>query len=231
MKYVIGDIHGEYKKLKLLIENELNSISELIFIGDYIDKGNESKDVIEYLLKLDETYNCIFLKGNHEYMFLKALNKQKKAIDFMEDYGGIATLKSYLKDKYSGNMKQDFQRINKIMDDQHLEFIFNTDLYYENNKFLIIHAGINPDNVDLNENNEDLFFIRNKFIKSREKIKNKRIIFGHTAFKKPYFDLFKIGIDTGATYKEYGKLTAYSLQEGICINHLGEIFKDPYFKN
>jgi serine/threonine protein phosphatase 1 len=231
MKYVIGDIHGEYKKIKLLIENKLGSISELVFIGDYIDKGNKSKDVIEYLLKLDETYNCVFLKGNHEYMFLKALNKQKKAIEFMQNYGGVATLKSYLKDLYSGNIEKDFKKIKKIMDAQHLDFILNTDLYYETDDFLMIHAGINPDNIDLNKNNEDIFFIRDKFIKSREKIKNKRIIFGHTAFKKPYFDPFKIGIDTGATYKGYGKLTAYSIQEGICINHLGETFKDPYFKN
>ncbi len=74
MIFVIGDIHGELEKLKKLIRIlQYKKCTSLIFVGDYIDKGDFSKDVIIYLLELSKEIKCIFIKGNHDYMFLKAL--------------------------------------------------------------------------------------------------------------------------------------------------------------
>ena len=68
MIFVIGDIHGEILKLKKIISNILNmgKYPTLVFIGDYIDKGENSKEVLDYLLDLQTKENCIFLWGNHE---------------------------------------------------------------------------------------------------------------------------------------------------------------------
>lgn len=230
MKYVIGDIHGEYSKLKQLIEEILpDHRTTLIFLGDYIGKGFNSKEVIDYLIQLNKKVNCVFLRGNHELMLLKAFGGDEKAIAFMERYGDLETVNSYFKERKTNITKNDIIRLLSIISKEHLSFFQNTRSYYSDDNYLIVHAGINPEKIVLDNSCEDIFFIRNKFIDCQEKVIDKRIIFGHTAFKNPYFDIFKVGIDTGAPYKDYDHLTAYNLDKGYCINHLGQIYYDPYF--
>ena len=99
--FVIGDIHGEITKLKQLISNlEKHGIDKLIFLGDYIDKGENSKKKIKYLKKLRGEYNCIFLMGNHEYIWLNFIDieKEKDSKECKESiikYGGEKTLKDF----------------------------------------------------------------------------------------------------------------------------------------
>ena len=71
----IGDIHGEYYKLENLIKKlDLKSNDTCVFTGDYIDLGEYSRDVVSRLIELSKEINCIFLKGNHEDLLLKANN-------------------------------------------------------------------------------------------------------------------------------------------------------------
>ena len=85
MNFVIGDVHGEVTKLKSLIKlidkNEANP--SFIFIGDYIDKGENSKKLLDYLIELKSKYPIIFLLGNHEYYWIK-MNKNS-----ILKYGGL----------------------------------------------------------------------------------------------------------------------------------------------
>ncbi len=231
MTYVIGDIHGELDKLVNLLKIiQENYTSKLIFIGDYIDKGYYTKEVIDYLLMLSKQVECVFLRGNHEYMFDRALKGNQKAMNFFQKYGGESTLKSYLKDKYTGKFSHDFSGLEQVISPTHLAFIHNTIPCYETDNYLVVHAGVNPQDFCLNENNEDIYFIRYDFINYTDKIIDKRIIYGHTASIEPYFDKYKIGIDTGAAYPEYGHLSAYCLEEGFTINELAQIYRDPFFK-
>lgn len=190
----IGDIHGEYYKLKSLIEKlELKNSDTLIFLGDYIDRGFYSKEVIDYLLKCEKKCKCIFLMGNHEYYFLKS-HKNEYAKDFFLTYGGIQTIDSY--GSYKNILKT------------HKNFFEKLKPYYSTNNFLFVHAGIRPDkNLDEQET-IDFYVIRDNFINYKHKLKQK-IIFGHTPFKTPYIEEDKIGIDTGCGKSENGYLTAY----------------------
>lgn len=101
--YVIGDIHGclsELKKIiQLLINNEhINWQDRLIFLGDYVDRGPDSFGVIEYLVQLKTRYECVFLVGNHEIMFLEFFNNPKSVrFDIWMKEGGEATLTSYFR--------------------------------------------------------------------------------------------------------------------------------------
>ena len=94
----IGDIHGEIDKLNdLLGKIKPNFSQTLVFLGDYIDRGKDSASVVERLLALKNETNCIFLKGNHEQMFLQALKtlSEEDIADCMVN-GGAETLKQYL---------------------------------------------------------------------------------------------------------------------------------------
>ena len=72
----IGDIHGElYKLLNLFARLSIGTNDTLVFLGDYIDRGKKSKDVINFLIKLSKDYNCIFLKGNHETFFIESYSQ------------------------------------------------------------------------------------------------------------------------------------------------------------
>ena len=179
----IGDIHGNIEKLNELLK-QLSPQKEdtIVFLGDYIDRGLYSKEVINRLIMLSEKTNCIFLKGNHEDLLLKAL--QTSAVEDVFNWliaGGGTTIDSYGK----------IENIFKL----HNHFFDKLKPYYLTEKYLFVHAGINP-NRQLEEQEEyDLLWIRDNFIYKKHKLKQK-IIFGHTPFIEPYLDDDKIGINT-----------------------------------
>jgi len=229
MRYVIGDIHGEYGKLCNLIDILEQDATEYIFLGDYVDKGKDSKKTIELLANLEKSKRCIFLMGDHEYAWLKYINNgEEKFLKFLINYGGIQTIKSYVDNNLSTkdaiNILSNRETANDILK-MHINFFSKLIYYYEVNRNIIcVHAGINPKNKALSlvsQNKEDLIFIRYDFIHSKFLYQGKKIVFGHTAFKKPYVDRYKIGIDTGAVYKEMGILTAFNIDKNVFIYHDG----------
>ncbi len=191
MHYVFGDIHGCLKHLSVLFENIKSIIKEndtLIFLGDYIDRGPGSFEVIDFLLSISRNYNAVFLKGNHEDM----LEKYLEGIDSYTYLvnGGQQTLESYMNN--SGDSK------NPIIP-EHLDFYKNLKLYHETDNYIFVHAGL-KENVSLDKQNPfDLVWIRESFIYSTVDF-GKRVVFGHTPFSKPLVEENKIGIDTGAVY-------------------------------
>lgn len=196
-RYAIGDIHGYFKLLKGLISKlDLKADDELIFLGDYIDRGPNSKKVIDFLIKLSKSYNCIFLRGNHESMMENAL-KDKRQMPIWLFNGGQSTYESY------GGFE-------KILE-THGEFFNALKPYYLTEQYLFVHAGLRPGVALKNQTENDLYWIREEFILKKTTIPQK-IIYGHTPVNvssSPYDD--KIGIDTGCAYG--GKLTALKLPE------------------
>jgi serine/threonine protein phosphatase 1 len=198
MRYAIGDIHGEYDKLRQLIDILDKDATEYIFLGDYVDKGEDPEEVIDFLLlkEIAKQQKVTLLMGDHEYMWLRWLeSKENKYLAWLLKYGGNRTM----------DINLDSVKL--------LVFLSKLLPYYKTPNYFCVHAGI--------KNGEPDYFVRDDFINSKELYHGKRVIFGHTAFKKPYIDDYKIGIDTGAVYPDMGLLTAYNLDTGEFVYHNG----------
>lgn len=196
---VITDIHGELKKLEnLLAKIDIRVDDIFIFMGDYIDRGPDSKGVIDRVLEQSSKNKCIYLMGSHEYAYLHSQKDEYYNFLFW-NYGGPATVKSY----------GSFENIGKI----HGDFFKNLKFYHLTDKYLFVHAGINPDYSLEDQDEVDLVYIRHKFIYSKHNLPQK-IIFGHTEFEKPYIDKDKIGIDLGCGKYKNAKLCALILDNG-----------------
>ena len=190
--FAIGDIHGCYDRLKALVEKIPIDFSRdtLLFIGDYIDRGPHSAEVVDYLIQLKKRVkDVIFLKGNHEDMLDKFLNGDDRFTYLLN--GGQQTLDSYL--------KKPVQPKSFPIPPDHVEFFKSLRLYYETEEFIFVHAGLRPRTPLEAQSTEDLLWIRDNFISTKYDF-GKRVIFGHTPLKKPLVEPNKIGIDTGAVY-------------------------------
>jgi len=190
--FAIGDIHGCYDRLKALMEKIPIDCSRdtLVFIGDYIDRGPHSVEVVDYLIHLKKRVpEVIFLKGNHEDMLDKFLTGADRFTYLLN--GGQQTLDSYL----TKPVQSEFFPIPP----DHMEFFKSLRLFYETEEFIFVHAGLRPRVPLKSQNTEDLLWIRNKFVSTKYDF-GKRVIFGHTPLKKPLVEPNKIGIDTGAVY-------------------------------
>lgn len=195
----IGDIHGEINKLNSLIKKlDLNKDDFIIFLGDYIDRGKYSKQVVYRLIEISKLYRCEFLMGNHEYCMLRTYEGVAWAKAYFYEGGGEKTIKSY----------GSFENILKI----HGDFYKNLKYFYKTDKFFFVHAGIRPDKDVEKQEILDFLLIRDNFIKYNHKLKQK-VIFGHTPFKTPYIEEDKIGINTGCGIWTDSFLTAYICNE------------------
>jgi len=196
--FAIGDIHGCFDKLKNLMDkiNWDPAEDTLVFMGDYIDRGPESYQVIEYLLGLKkQSENLVFLMGNHEQLFQEYLAGKSKQLFLFN--GGLNTLASY--PEHGRNIP-----------DAHIEFLSSLLLYYETEEYIFVHAGLR-EGIPLHQQSiKDLIWIREEFILSDYDY-GKKVVFGHTPFDKPLVQDNKIGIDTGAVYG--GMLTCLELPE------------------
>lgn len=202
--FVIGDIHGCLDKLEMLWDriDPRSGVDQLIFLGDYIDRGEDSSGVLDYLLRIKRTYSdTIFLMGNHEKMFLDFLSGVDRALFIYN--GGESTLRSYLvrMEHYwsSGEGVLDEEALNRLVPEHHRDFLQELHPYYETEDHIMVHAGLRHGVPLENQTSEDLVWIREEFIYSEEDF-GKRVIFGHTPFVRPLVLPNKIGIDTGAVY-------------------------------
>ena len=194
----ITDIHGEVHKLNSLLSKiQVKRDDIFVFMGDYIDRGKYSREVVETIIDIGNRYKTVYLMGSHEYAMLHSVSDDYYKFLY-DNYGGPATTESY----------GGFSNIMKI----HGDFYNNLKFYYLTDKYLFVHAGINPD-YDLEGQSEtDFVYIRGKFIYSKHNLPQK-IIFGHTEFDKPYIDDDKIGIDLGCGKYPNAMLCALILNE------------------
>lgn len=195
----IPGIHGELKKLNSLLSKiRTRPDDTFVFLGDYIDRGPDSKGVVDRLIKLSKHYQCVFLIGAHEYTMLKVKYDAYYKWIF-ENYGGMATIRSY----------GSYENIMKI----HGDFYRNLNLYCFNQDYFFVHAGINPHYTLEAQEEADLLYIGWNFIDSGHNLPQK-IIFAHTDFEAPYALPDKIGIDLGCGIYPYARLCALILDNG-----------------
>lgn len=127
-KLVIGDIHGGLRALRQILERaEVNQEDKLIFLGDYVDSWSESPQVLDYLIALSATHNCLFMRGNHDDLLLQWLRGKENELWFQ--HGGEATIKSY--SVLGDDIKQ-----------RHVNFLDTLSYYHiDSQNRLFVHAG------------------------------------------------------------------------------------------
>ena len=199
--YVIGDVHGCFHTLQNLISH-LPKDAEIIFVGDLCDKGNFSKDVIDFVI--EKGFPCI--KGNHEHLmetYLEDAIFHDKHSPWSSDkrYGGLVTLESY---------KNDYEKMLS-----HLEWIKMLPMYIQLDKYFITHGFALP--FYEHRNNPDYYndFLLNRYEQGMS-IENEDVvnIFGHCVFNEVVCGENFYGIDTGCAYGK--KLTALQLGTMMC---------------
>lgn len=196
--YAVGDIHGCLDQLEKLLDNVQPDLEKdvLLFIGDYIDRGPDSRGVVDYVLRLQQKYpreHIICLKGNHEAMLLDFLQGRQRELFLFN--GGQSTLRDYWGDNWD-------KPAQLLLPPEHEQFYQELRLYYETPDFIFVHGGLKPGVPLAEQQEEDLLWIRGEFIASTEDF-GRRVIFGHTPFKQPLLLPNKIGIDTGAVYGNF----------------------------
>jgi serine/threonine protein phosphatase 1 len=204
--FVIGDIHGCVEELDTLLAALAPTVSDtVVFLGDYVDRGPSPKEVIDRLLRLrSEGPRCVFLKGNHEDMFLAYMGCAGRYADGFIFNGGDATLRSYGLAGTSG------QALAEALPADHLEFLLGLQMQYTTGAFFCTHAGVRPSKPLEAQSDEDLVWIRDEFILNPHPFPY-TILFGHTPARDVLLDLpYKIGLDTGLVY--WNKLSCLELE-------------------
>lgn len=200
--FVVGDIHGCVRELMLMLDHltgpcALTTEDQVTFIGDYIDRGPSTREVIETLVAFQRHFpDTIYLKGNHEEMMLQYLGIRagNNGLMFLRN-GGAQTFRSYgISDTASQSEAM------SLLPPEHLDFLRNLERYVVSDKYVFVHAGLHPLKDLLLQSDDDIYWIRQEFIRNSHRF-NKLVVFGHTPFQEVFLHLpYKIGIDTGLVY-------------------------------
>lgn len=220
--YAVGDIHGRSDLLAALLaaiaaDAEGSATVEtrtLVFLGDYVDRGPDSSEVVEMLISgLPPGFDAYFLKGNHEAILLDFL-QDAPLLEHWLDNGGGATLASYGvdvdrlgRDRAPATAWR--QAFAEALPVHHRRFLEGLGLMLSFGDYLFVHAGVRP-GVPLDaQDPEDLIWIRGAFLRSRQNF-GKIVVHGHTPVREPEICDNRIDIDTGAVFS--GVLTALRLE-------------------
>lgn len=208
--FAIGDVHGCVAELdRLLGAIPVASGDTVAFVGDYIDRGPDSRAVLDLLLdwRTRAPARAVFLKGNHEDMALAFLGRAGQWGEAWLRNGGTATLRSYGIDPHAPRGE-----VAARIPPAHLAFLSELEMRFTWNDYRVVHAGIRPGVPWDAQRSEDLLWIREEFLDHPHDL-GATVIFGHTPHRRVVEGLpYKIGIDTGCVYG--GALTCLALPEG-----------------
>jgi serine/threonine protein phosphatase 1 len=216
-RFVIGDIHGCSKSLKALVENKLQPTKNdmLFFLGDYIDRGPDSKGVIDYILQLQYSgYNVKTLMGNHEHFLLQARTNNALFRSWKRNGGGNKALQSF------GVLNPN------DLDEKYLHFFETLPSYIVLEDAILVHAGFNC-NIENPFNDFITHLYSREVIYNAEVVQHKKIIHGHTPTP---FEIIEqqvrsnsvvINLDSGCVYfkrEGLGNLTSLELNSWQLYN-------------
>ena len=222
--YAIGDVHGCFDLLVNLLQRiEMDQAgrtpneTRIVLLGDYIDRGPQSREVCELLFSMAGSKRVCCLKGNHEETMLDVLSGQAEALRFWLQYGGEETLRSWgVSDGLIEHARLSEQGEQRLMDafrwavPLHLvNWMRNLPTRYVVGDYLFVHAGIRPGVKLAHQAERDLMWIREPFLRSRAR-HPAMIVHGHSEGDDPQPRFNRIGIDTAA-YRS-GVLTAVGIE-------------------
>lgn len=207
--YAVGDIHGRSDLLDgihRIIARDLESAppglkSVLVYLGDYVDRGPDSRGVIDRLLKPLPMAESVRLKGNHESMMQIFLETGEMGPTWYENggretaisYGVAVSLEAPLNERFEV-FRQD---LNRVVPYEHMGFLNALTVSHKIGDYVFVHAGINPDRPLSGQREADLLWIRDRFLRSRDDF-GVVVVHGHSITDKPDIRRNRIGIDTGA---------------------------------
>ncbi len=207
--FAISDIHGCAITFQKLVKEEINlqKTDKLYLMGDFIDRGNDSKGVVDFILHLKEVGHHVFtLRGNHEQLMMDSVNDIENYRHWIQN-GGNTTLKSF-----------GIQSYNELPP-RYQSFFEKTERCLTYEKFIMVHAGLNFNNDNIFEDELAMLWTRDMKI-DMQKLGDRVILHGHTP--KPLDFILSqsnqgaINIDGGCVYKDrkgFGHLIAYELTE------------------
>ena len=202
LTYAVGDIHGRLDLLKTAVETIARHAGRrpfrLIFLGDYVDRGPDSRRVIELLMKLQEIWSVVCLKGNHEDLMLKAVvERADGALQLWLDNGGEATLRSY-------GMTPDPDSPDQIPS-QHVRWLSSLPLTTADGHRIYVHAGLMPKVATHRQREETCLWIRERFLLGQPGDFEAHVVHGHSPLwagkpdpAEPELLEHRTNLDTGA---------------------------------
>ncbi len=211
-KYVISDIHGCAKTFKALLDKiSLSPKDELYLLGDYIDRGPDSKGVIDYIWHLEETGHTVHcLRGNHEQMFLHAIEARVELLGIQEARGYAETLASF------GTSNID------TIPTSYIKWMKGLAFYLEVDQYILVHAGLNFKSDNPFDNKTEMIWIRHWYEGiDRAWLGDRIIVHGHTPTRqleiknsiRALAEIPAIDIDNGCPFESlgFGHLCAFEL--------------------
>lgn len=222
--FAVGDIHGRADLLREMFDLlEARSSEEarpggepiLVFLGDYVDRGPDSRGVVDLLLSgRPRGYARRFLRGNHEQSMMAFMEAPLSNRAWVLQ-GGAETLVSYgiAPPPPLGANDQDWieaaAQLAARLPPDHLEFLTNLERYVALGGYAFVHAGIDAGRPLEKQTDQDLYWSRARFLASQRRFSH-RVVHGHTPSDKPYADWRRVGVDTGAYVS--GTLTVARLE-------------------
>lgn len=206
--YAVGDVHGRRDLLARLHERILEDAAtydgdkEIVYLGDYVDRGLESKEVIDLLINQPlPGFRSTHLMGNHEQAMLEFLSNIEICESWLA-FGGSATLHSYgIPFDVLQPSAEDYLDLQTTLKQQmpadHVDFLRNLKPYREIDGYLFVHAGVRPGVPLEKQTAADLLWIREDFLGSKAD-HGHVVVHGHSVAFRPEFKPNRIGIDTGA---------------------------------
>lgn len=217
--YAIGDIHGRMDLLDPLLKhidldlakNPTPHVIE-VFLGDYVDRGPSSREVLDRLVERSRTHRTIFLKGNHETLLTRFVTAPSILNDWQR-VGGLETLISYgiMPPLNPGAPAQAGLAVafDQALPDSHRKFLGDLKTSFVCGDYFFVHAGVRPGVPLAKQREEDLLWIRQEFLLCEDDF-SKVIVHGHTPVLQPDIRSNRINIDTGAYAT--GRLTCLVLE-------------------
>lgn len=205
---VISDIHGCHTAFNelLALMNYKPGEDRLLLLGDFVDRGPSSREVVEQAIQLVRDAGAIAIKGNHDERFVDVVyERSEQSLYKFSGHGGRQTAESYA-GSGQGSMEELLEQLKRVMKERyvhHLDFLDNLPLFYEDEHFIYVHAGINPQYEDWKKQPaRDFMYMKDPFIKQPTNL-DKTVIFGHTKTRDIHgksdiwFGDGKIGVDGG----------------------------------
>lgn len=230
--FAIGDIHGMYDLFEDMLTNYNSDRHQLVLLGDLNDRGHDVKSCLYKGKQLVEEEGAVYLKGNHEDLFLNFLERPEEMYERYRRNGGKETIESLL---HAGAVEEySPTEISLMIRSRHtelVEFLRELPMYFEWHHFIFVHAGIDLSKRDWHDtSSRDFMWIREPFYEGTN-TSGKTVVFGHTITPSLHGDMQttdiwqsdnRIGIDGGAVYG--GSL------HGVILNESG-IIQDIELQN
>jgi len=217
--YAIGDIHGRADLLDRLLKRIDADLAKNpvphgieIFLGDYIDRGPASREVLDRLVERKRTRRTVFLKGNHETLLTRFVTNPP-ILDDWQRLGGLETLMSYgITPSINADAPAQARlavALGQALPESHRRFLDDLKTSFTCGDYFFVHAGVRPGIPLAKQREEDLLWIRQEFLLCEDDF-GKIIVHGHTPVLQPDFHPNRINIDTGAYAT--GRLTCLVLE-------------------